>query len=509
MKRKFNLVDEPWIPCVGSDGQPIELSLRDTLIRAGELRELSGESPLVTAALHRLLLAMLHRIFGPNGYDAWYEVWGAGRFEHAPVAAYLEHWRHRFDLFDAQRPFYQAPDERVKPKSVNSLILELAFGNKATLFDHAMDDESITLTPAQAARAVVTAQAFGLAGLSGLPQKFTDGTCARGVIYLVQGESLFETLTLNMLRYPTDDQVMLHYPGDRPAWEMDDPFTPERSRPFGYLDYLTWHNRRILLFPEETPAGIVVRHMSVAPGLRLESDVLDPMKHYRVDKDRGHLVQRFREERALWRDSSALFKLWDKNCRPPRTFHWLSELIYEAGSELSKRQTRRYLALGMANNQAKVDFYRSEHCPLPLRYLTEKTLVERLDEALTMAEGVRGQLWGAARTLATLLLSPESDTDAGRQPAREDLDSLTNQWAIERDYWSRLEIPFRHALEALPGDVEGTLADWRVRLRRTAWAAFDRVADDLEHDPHNLKAAVRAREQLTAGLRKMLPENED
>jgi CRISPR system Cascade subunit CasA len=328
------------------------------------------------------------------------------------------------------------------------------------------------------------------------------------VLFLVQGDTLFETLILNMLRYPTEDGVMPHYPDDRPAWEMDDPFTPDRSRPRGYLDYLTWQNRRVLLIAEAGAAGAVVRQMTLAPGLRLGGDVLDPMKHYRVDQQRGYLVQRFNEERALWRDSSALFRLQDSHYRPPHTFRWLSELVIDAGY-LQAAQTRRYLALGMANNQAKVDFYRSESCPLPLRYLAEQTLVERLDEALKMAEDVRGQLWGAARTLATLLLSPQADADNGRQPAREDLDRLAGQWAIERDYWSRLEVPFRRAVEALPGDVEGVLAGWRETLRRAAWAAFDRVARNLEHDARHLKAAVRARDQLAAGLGKALPTVKD
>ncbi len=504
----FNLIDEPWIPCLGRDGAPVRMGLRDTLGKAHTLHELSGESPLVTAALYRLLLAVLHRVFGPDGYDAWYDLWRSGYFDEARVTNYLDKWRHRFDLFDASYPFYQAADERVSPKPVNSLILELAFGNKATLFDHTTDAVGVALTPAEGARAVVAAQSFGLAGLSGLPQKFTDGACARGVIFLVQGETLFETLMLNLLRYPTDDDVMPHYPDDRPAWEMDDPFTPDRSRPRGYLDYLTWQNRRVLLVPEETPTGIAIRQMTFAPGLRLEGDVLDPMKHYRVDEKRGYLVQRFSEDRALWRDSSALFKLRDKGYRPPHTFRWLSELVIDAGY-LEASQTHRYLALGMANSQAKVDFYRSEHCPLPLRYLTERTLVERLDEALKMAEGVRSQLWGAARTLATLLLSPQSDTEAGRQPAREDLECLTDQWAIERDYWSRLDIPFRQVLEAMPDDVEGTLTGWRETLRRTAWVAFDRVAGDLENDLRHLKATVRARDQLAAGLGKALPRNKD
>jgi CRISPR system Cascade subunit CasA len=507
MSMEFNLIDAPWIPCIRADGQAAHLELRDTLLQSHELRELAGESPLVTAALHRLLLAVLHRVFGPEDRDTWYGLWKAGRWDAPRLDTYLTQWRHRFNLFDPDRPFCQAADDRVKPKSLNSLVLDLAFGNKATLFDHHTDAVGVTLTPAESARAVVAAQSFGLAGLSGLSQKFTDGTCARGVLFLVQGETLFETLMLNMLRYPTDDDVMPHNPDDCPAWEMDDPFIPDRSIPRGYLDYLTWQNRRILLMPEHTPKGTIVQQMTVAPALRLESEVLtrDPMKHFRLDKNRGLLVQRFNEDRALWRDSAALFSLHSDRYRPPRTFQWLAELVDDGGLDVS--QTRRYLALGMANNQAKVDFYRTECMPLPLKYLRDDHLVGRLSDVLTMAESVRGQLWGAARQLATLILSPQADSDEGRKPDPQDLDNLTNQWAVERDYWSRLEIPFRELLVALPDDVEGTLTDWRGTLYRTAWTAFDRVTGDLERDPRNLKATVCARDQLAAGLDKVLPKS--
>ena len=66
-----------------------EFGLRDVLVQAHELRGLGGESPLVTAALHRLLLAILHRVFGPEGYDAWYALWQAGRFDPVALDEYL------------------------------------------------------------------------------------------------------------------------------------------------------------------------------------------------------------------------------------------------------------------------------------------------------------------------------------------------------------------------------------------------------------------------------------
>ena len=93
--------------------------------------------------------------------------------------------------------------------------------------------------------------------MSGPKQNFTDSTCARGVIFFVQNESLFQTLALNLIRYPdrANDAVMPCIRLDAPAWEMDDPCKPDRSVPFGYLDYLTWQSRRVLLLPKTLGRG--------------------------------------------------------------------------------------------------------------------------------------------------------------------------------------------------------------------------------------------------------------
>jgi hypothetical protein len=159
----------------------------------------------------------------------------------------------------------------------------------------------------------------------------------------------------------------------------------------------------------------------------------------------------------------------------------------------------------MSKKQAKVNFYRSGRLPLPMRYLQEKELVEALETALEMAENTARQIWGAARTLATFIVSPDADAESSRKPNTEDLNALTNQWSIERGYWPHLERPFRETLEALPDGQEAALAVWRDTLRRTAWNAFDQVADGVGYDPTSLKAVVHAREQLAGGLGRVLP----
>jgi hypothetical protein len=162
----------------------------------------------------------------------------------------------------------------------------------------------------------------------------------------------------------------------------------------------------------------------------------------------------------------------------------------------------------MANNQAKIDFFRSERMPLPLEYFQGDRgdeFIDCLDEALRMAEETGRQLWGATRTLATLILSPGADVPEARQPIREDLDRLTSEWAVERRYWSRLEVPFHQTMVAIPNEPAAALETWRNILLKTAWTAFDEVTAHQEGNTRALKAIVRARNQLAAGLALALP----
>ncbi len=495
----YDLLTEPWIPVLRMDGTADALGLRDVLHQAHELRGLTGETPLVTASLYRLLLAVLYRALGMPTSDTWEDLWEEGRFPAEALDAYFSRWQDRFDLFHPERPFLQWPDERVKPKSVINLVPHMASGNNATLFDHHHEGEDVTLSPDVAARALLVGMTFGLAGLSGLPQKFTDGPWTRGIIFLAEGDSLFETLMFNYLPahhlgFEMDDTSL-----DRPFWEAEHPLSPNRKVPLGMTDYLTWPNRAVRLFPEpDGQGGWVVRRVSLAPALALAPTVSDPYKHYRVDKKRGRLVLRFQEGRALWRDSAVLLQLQSEDQWPPRPFAWLADL---ADMGTLPTETRfRFMALGMANNQAKIDFYREEHFPVPREYLLEPVLVQQLAEALSLAESTGRALGRALNRLATLILSPTADDPEGRKPDRKDVDNLTGHWGGRRFYWAELEAPFWHMLLALPQEGERALDVWRETVHRTALHAFHRVAGSLGETPRVLKAVARAERQLLGAL---------
>lgn len=502
MKPSFNLVHQPWIPCLDLQGRPVEANLHQALAGAHELQGLATDSPLAAGATLRLLLAVLQRVFGPADLEGWHSLWETGRWDEQALSRYLRRWENRFDLFDADRPFYQRDDDRVEARNVANLMPGSAAGS---FYVHAVEDSSFSLQPEEAARWVLIVQTFGLAGICH-PQKklyFTSAPGVGGILFFLEGRNLFQTLALNLLRYNREspDNLLRQTDEDRPAWEMDDPFEPERQVPLGFLDYLTWQNRRLLLLPEARDGAIFVSQARSSPGLRLQVGIADPHMHLRRTKTGGLRPLQFNPRRALWRDSSALFEFASSDCRPPLAFQQADHLVREAMLDPAERL--RVFALGMSSDQAKVDFYRAEHLPLPLAYLKDPSLVADLSLAIRQAEAVHQALWRAVRRLAMLVLAPEADFSEGRTPASQDIHQLMDHWGYDAPYWGALEESFPALMVDLPGEARPALERWHRLLRAAAWSALERARRLAGETVQALKAGVQAGNSLAHGLSRL------
>jgi len=435
MTYSYNLVDQPFVPVVALNGLPQMVGLKEALINAHSFSRINADLPHTNAALYRLLLAVLHRVFGPSNLNNWEQYWQKGFFDPNPLEDYLNKWHSRFDLFALDHPFFQNrhPDVEIKP--ANALLFLVAGGDADTLFDHSVDTQPIALSPADPALALITAQSFGLAGLCH-PQKklqYTDAPCARAMVFLLQGNNLFESLMLNLVVYNRNEPIPWQSDAqDLPAWEMEDPYSPDRTRPLGYLDFLTWQNRRIMLFPSQENGRLVIRQVTTAPGLILSGEFLNPMHHYRVDKT-GNKVLRFMEGRALWRDSSALFNLSkEANAYPPLVLKHTQQLIFD-GILPKRRLTLAAYGMSTDPGKQKVFFYRGEQFDFPDQLLSDASLNHWLDQALDLAEHVHSQIWGALRCAASLYLNPERNKHA----TSDDEKKLMTHWNTESLFWAR------------------------------------------------------------------------
>lgn len=503
MNQSFNLLDEAWIPVITVDGEFRELGLRGMLARAAELREIACETPIQSTAILPVALAVLHRVFGPINLDAWQALWRARSFDMAAIDDYLERWRERFELFDARRPFMQMPDARVEPKAMIHLVHPMA--NTGTLFSHVNDGSGIALSPAEAARLLLAACYFRTAGLGPSVDRrrlnFKDSIFARGVIFWARGDTLFETLLLNLVQYP-DEQTMPHTGRDAPAWEMDDPFE-RRESPFGYLDYLTWSNNRIQLIPETTGDSVIVREAVAVPAINLGSHVRSPQRRYVQRERKGEIsfsFLYFNADKALWRDYVSLLKHEAGKTFPPAVVQWLAQLKQD--ELLQSDYPLRLMATGMLAEQAKPVFYRQEIMPLPLALLRNQDHEHNIRLALEQAEEVANRLRIALNMLAEHVLQ----RGAAGMPDRNDRNRLARQWAARERYWAALEPRFWRFIESLVVDSDAALYDWIADLREQALGALQHAETLAGGSPWALKGGVNADQYLRRQLGELLNE---
>ena len=99
----FNLTTNPWLPVVRLNGATDEVNLVTLLTQAHRIRRILGQTPPMTAALHRLVLALMHRAYGPVNAAAWADLWRADSLPTPKLPT------DRFELFDNERPFFQCP----------------------------------------------------------------------------------------------------------------------------------------------------------------------------------------------------------------------------------------------------------------------------------------------------------------------------------------------------------------------------------------------------------------
>jgi CRISPR system Cascade subunit CasA len=499
---QFNLLDEPWLPVIMGDGARMEIGIRAALLSAAEIRELRDESPVVTAALHRLLLAILHRVLdGPRTLEDWDRLWDRGLDPDA-LKRYFNAWTGRFDLFDAKHPFFQVvgiPAE-VKRSGIRRLAAELTNGGEGSAhFNHDADRPSLNVAFAFAARWLVGQQAAALSGtMGGGRGNFLDAPMARGAVFLIEGENLLRTLLLNLIPY--DNSRPIPRTGeDLPAWErphgavrpLADNKKPARRAPTGYVDYLTWQSRAVRL--DRPAAGeATIRECTVFDGETLDppKQDIDPMMAYSRDpenKKQPVSVFRVRSDRALWRDLDALLAL-----------KFLATVASRGVIPASARM--RLSTMGWASSQAKVDLWRQERLSLPIAYLSDRDLVSDLTTALSLGTAAAAALQLAARTSARFALSPGSPKKADKDRVSQLADSL----APERLYWSRLEAPFRALLIDMPGDPShrlGALRSWfEETLCRFAIEAFRRTVGTLDASARAHHAAVEGEAALFRGL---------
>lgn len=528
---EFNLIEEPWIPCIDLQGQRVEYGIRDTLLKSRELREIYDDSPLVTVALHRLLLAILYRSYdGPSDMATWKTLFIRGSFEpNNNINEYLTSWHNHFYLLDDKHPFMQvagldlndykqdSTTKKNKSDGLMRLVREAPDKGGRILFDHRVGTERPEYEPKQIAKMILSAQSYSGTGVASAgkvekrqikPTPCQFAPCVEGLVMWLQGETLFHTLLLNLL--PCN-----HIVNDKPAWEDSVVDAAIKS----------WEKPTIFAGPVQrfVPLSRFIRvidrrSMFFTNGLKASVDSNDPMKAYSRPNDKEkYQAVKLSADKAAWRDAHTFFSLSSSVRKPPASLNHIARLIQDR--TIAKTAQPRANIVGLSTDQGKALLWRHERMPVPLGILGSDDLTERLGRLITEAEATganlsSGLFWSATskrtirtepvgriQAIADFVLSPSLElkspgvlrTNEGRAP-----EDAHNKAALDLSesldprpaYWARLEKHFFTLLENLPNDWDTASGDWRPEDQQAATNAWhEHVKEEAEQA---LKESIRS-----------------
>lgn len=492
---QFNLIDEKWIPVRYLDGSRGELGIHDALLQSKEIAAIEDASPLIVAALHRFLLALLYRALeGPTDIDQAKALFKDG-LPGNKIAAYLERWRDRFWLFDEKYPFGQSPNvPKGEIEPWTKLTPEYNATSNKVLFDHTNTKSPGVRDAKECARWLLSTMSFSISGGRG----YYPSPSSNAIMCIPLGRNLQETLSFNLVPYPNRNIMR----GDSALWERDPkalPLDAPKRVASGYADLYTWQPRMVRL--EQLPSGgVAVIRFVAGHGFDNPSDTPDPMQSYKTDKSKGKLPIQFKEDRRTWRDFDSL--LPDAGELAPLTV--LNALRLTAKNVLAMPRSALVLGLRYEPPSANVDFWRMERFALPEALAGERDIRICVSQFLTHATEVQQALWIACSEFARCLLSK-----GDRSPEKKDIKGFVTQMHAIPRYWSILEIHFHEIVHefTLNRNPEDLRYQWLKFVRNTFKTAWEEHRASISgRDAWAIRALAKAEKPI---LRKLQELNDE
>jgi CRISPR system Cascade subunit CasA len=510
----FNLLDQPWLPVRWASGAPpSEVGLREALVRAHEIEELATDNPLETIALNRLLAALVAAVYPAAAEsDDWFRLWQAGQFEATALDDYLrdKQLMDRFDLLSPTHPFMGHPHPETTEVSPLARLRHAATsGNNAVLFSHDLDSQPQPASAAEAARALVCAQAASLGGGVAKPFNFSHGPLVGGAYFWVRGAvgehaSLFRALLLNLA--PTPD-VWGYSTTDAPTWEASGPVPAEKRLVGGIRELFTFQSRRLALVADEHNLVVGVRYNQ---GSKVEELLFhDPHLAYRAGKE-GVFPLRFQAGKALWRDSTTylLHRGSAEGGHAPRTLEWVA-----AHADLLALPRTAALAVdvfGLVNDQAKVELWRQERVSIFPGIITDESRWQALRELL---DGKDVKQDDATQRAIRLREATKAFASRARlhkpwgvrlgDVERAERDALVQMLGTEPRYWLAVGELFDDYLVRLAtsplNQLDQVRKEWQRAIRRAAEQALYQALNSLALDARTRQALADAETVLQHG----------
>ncbi|MDR1822083.1 MAG: type I-E CRISPR-associated protein Cse1/CasA [Oscillospiraceae bacterium] len=481
---EFNLLDEPWIPVLDTNGTQRELSLTDVFRQADKIAAITSELPTLDAALLRLLLAIMHASLARSvqdyaeAIDLWRELWENG-LPAEEICAYLERWRDRFWLFDDERPFGQVsfaePPENVvfTAKDVSQLNGSISDGNTPNVFSGRTGSQRNTLIYAEAARWLLHLNSFDVAP-AGAPPKppkllvkgYGLGWLSQIGLLWLNGENLFQTLMFNF--------VLKDCSESKPQWEINDKLTETSIQrvqlipPDNLAELYTIPWRRIKL----VKSGNVINGYELWGGCTIDTQnaFIEPMTMWR-GSDNAYKPILHDAKKQLWRDFSSL-TVNKKQDNAPGIIKWLSEIKYETEIELPMLKIRT-AAFGYQKNTKVSDCFSDS---LSFNSLLLSSLCEAWIPRITDLLADTEKAVFAVGVLALDLAEASGDRRDNKGYASKTMEGKRD--AAKQEAYFRLDEPFRGWLSSI--DPQNDAIDKKSdEWRRTAHFVLQRLGKEI------------------------------
>lgn len=414
----FNLYYEPWIPVLYTSGEIQTVSLKQLFEDGYSIRKIHSGDATTDVAILGIVVVVLFRavLKDPSEHKdlegdpkSWIRDVRSGNSDRLRfVFDYFERHQDRFNLFDPERPFMQVADlhtSKGEIKPVSRLVLD----SESEYFSMRAEKTLISLSYAEAARYLVTVQAYDYSGIKsgavGDPRVKGGKGYPLGVGWygttgkiIVHGENLIETLL-----YCIDYEQLLNVEKvkgkkrplalkDKPVWEHEDPDTAapraykngdptkykdEPALATGMCEILTWQSRRVRLFPENgRVTGVLV---SNGDKWFDRNTYTDPLTAYRYSKNQSTqtrpvwMPKVHSAERTLWRGVDALLMRLDssqmKQDKPAPVIRQISSGKYfPAGAKANVQ----LVGMVYGNQSAVIEGTIDESLSIELALLTEQ-----------------------------------------------------------------------------------------------------------------------------------------
>lgn len=541
----FNLCNEPWIPVLYVSGQTQEVSLKQLFDESNSIRKIHSGDATTDVAILGVAVAIFFRAVLENTEEygelyrepkKWIQNISSGGSEQLYfVQDYLKKYQDRFNLFDAERPFMQVADlhtSKGEVKPVSRLVLD----SESEYFSMRAEQALTSLSYAEAARYLVTVQAYDYSGIKsgavGDPRVKGGRGYPIGVGWygttgkiIIHGENLIETLL-----YCIDYEQLLNVEKvkgkshrialqDKPVWERELPDTAapraykggdptkykdEPAPAAGMCEILTWQSRRVRLFPENgRVTGVLV---SNGDKWLDRNTYTDPLTAYRFSKNQStqtHYVwmpQTHSAERTLWRGADALLtrlsSSQEKQNKPATVVRQISSGKYFSPDTKTKIQL-----VGMV-------------------YGTQSSIVEEtIDESVTLELGILTEQGAeiSAMVRDNIQLTMDASIALG-QYAGNLLRAAGKEYefrpSVTESILHRMEDEFRSWLADLSvsDDVSAQAAKWQSKVRRILESEADQLAVSAGPKAaigtiydEQLYNTAKARRQFGGRLYKLLP----